>query len=242
MKKLLILGFLASVAAASQAQAVVYDSLFTDSTQATLKTITDTGSSPRFSKADAFSMANYGPGQNAWAISQIAFTMINWAPTTFTGNAKAQIRIWNTSTDANTGSTDVMSGLIFNQTIDFGTITLNTNTLTVATISFLPDTFIVNQPNGNLYGIGIRLLANDAESNNFSPGLTTGAAPYVGASTDGWYRDVANDGIFQGTDKRIFTGNPSQLGLAIKATPVPEPATMAALGLGAVAMLRRRKK
>jgi hypothetical protein len=240
--KLFGIGLLAMLTAASQAQTVIYDSLFTDATQATLKTVTDTGSTPRFSKADAISFANYGPGQNAWAISSMSFTMINWATTTFTGNAKAQIRIWNQSTDAGTGTTDVNSGLVFNQTVNFGTVTLNTNTFTVATITFAPDAFQLNQANGNLYGVGIRLLADDVENSNFSPGVSSGPAPYVGGSTDGWYRDVANDGVFQGSDKRSFAGNPTQLALSFKATPVPEPASLAVLGLGAAALLRRRKK
>jgi WD40 repeat protein len=242
MKKSILMGLLVAAAAGAQAQTVIYDSLFTDATQATLKTVTDTGASPRFSKADAVSFANYGPGQNAWAIREIGFTMINWATTTFTGNAKAQIRVWNLASDANSGTTDTMSGLVFDQTVDFGSVTMNPSTFLIATLSFAPDSFILNQPNGNLYGFGIRLLADDVENNNFSAGLTTGPAPYVGGSTDGWYRDVANDGIFQGTDKRIFTGNPSQLALSIKANPVPEPASMAVLGIGAAALLRRRKK
>jgi uncharacterized cupin superfamily protein len=48
-------------------------------------------------------------------------------------------------------------------------------------------------------------------------------------------------GGFMATERLVSPGPPREYSLQATVTPVPEPATMAALGLGALAMVRRRR-
>jgi hypothetical protein len=69
------------------------------------------------------------------------------------------------------------------------------------------------------------------------------AAPTVGTSLDQYWRDANGDGTITGEESRTFGGGTSLANFAVQlnATPVPEPASMAVLGIGALALIRRRR-
>lgn len=69
--------------------------------------------------------------------------------------------------------------------------------------------------------------------------------PSVGGSEDVYWRDADANGTITGSDARFFGGAPAIANIYMRLdghAPVPEPASMAVLGMGALALLRRRKK
>jgi len=67
----------------------------------------------------------------------------------------------------------------------------------------------------------------------------------VGASEDVYWRDADSNGTFTGSDARSFGGTQGFLANAafrLDSSPVPEPASMLALGMGALALVRKRRK
>jgi hypothetical protein len=231
---------LLGVAAASQA-VVVYDSIYTDSTQTAFKALTDTGSTPRSFKGDTFSIQALPAGQTAWRVDSISFWAVRWT-SAFTGNVKAVVSLFGDSTDATTGTAPVFSNpIVSNATVNFGTQTMAVNTGYVYTVNFT-NTFLTG-PANHKYGFTVRLLADDVETPDLSPGLTHNAPNWVGTSSKGWYRDADNNGVLTGSDWRNFgTSTDDNLGLVVTATAVPEPGTMAALGLGIAAIAARRRR
>lgn len=236
-KILAVLGVFA-VGAASQA-VVVYDSVFLDTAQTTFKALTDTGSTPRHFKADTITLAAKPSWATHWRIDSISFWVINWGTAAFTGNLKADLTLWGNSTDATTGAANVFSNSLVTGVVNFGSVNINPSTGTLFTVNVTG----VNVSTVTNLGFQVRTLANDQVDQNLSPGLTHNSPNPVGSSSKGWYRDADNNGVITGSDWRNFaTSTDDNLGLIVNATAVPEPASMAVLGIGALALLRRRKK
>ncbi len=87
--------------------------------------------------------------------------------------------------------------------------------------------------NGGSYFLGIAAVSN---SSSFIGGITTTS----GANSVG--SPVNNTNNFYNWAGSGMGGNGVNLSMGIGTAAVPEPASMAALGLGAMALLRRRKK
>jgi hypothetical protein len=244
------LAIICGIAAFGAAHAqYLYDSLYTDATHATFVAPSDTGSTPRFNKADSFVLANRG-ATPSYSITGVSFGIVNWATTTINYNVRANLALYDLCTDGTSGATSIFpNAALLSTTVTFNNVSLNTNTFTVGTVTFgAPVSWTA--PDGTKGGFTLRLTHDNnndgvfVEDNLLSSIVTISATypgPYVGSSTDGYYRDADANGSFTGSDYRSFTGSRSDLGLVIIGTPVPEPASMAVLGIGALALIRRRR-
>ena len=96
------------------------------------------------------------------------------------------------------------------------------------------------------HGITFEFLnAGTTTRNTAATMMFQGNTPVLGASEDVYWRDADSNGTFTGSDARFFGGTSGFLANAafrLDSSPVPEPASMLALGLGAVALIRKRKK
>lgn len=242
---------LAAVCAASSQAAYLYDSLYTDATHTAYVGPSDTGSLPRSFKADTFILADRGASPS-YSITGVSFGIVNWAAAAVNFNIRAEISLFDSTTGATTGATSLFANpAILTTSATFANVALNTNTFTVGTVTFgTPLTWTA--ANGTLGGFTLKILHDNnndgvfVEDQNLSSIVTTSAAyvnPYVGGSTNGYYRDADSSGNFTGSDFRTLT-NRSDVGFVVigEAAPVPEPATLAALGLGAAALIRRKRR
>ncbi|MCW5942822.1 MAG: PEP-CTERM sorting domain-containing protein [Fimbriimonadaceae bacterium] len=248
MKKLAFALIGASSLVATASAEVIYDAIYTNASQTTFQTLTDTGSTPRTFKADFFSVANYTGINDRYNITGLSFWQINWT-NALTANVKADITIYQNASGATSGTTAAFDTPLYSATVDFGTQVMAANTGYLRNVDLTGAGIVFNQPNGHLYGISIRTRADNVENTLVTPGLvndTTGlSAPvnYVGASPNGWYRDADSSGTFTGADYRTFASpSMSNLGIHLEGTAVPEPTSMIALAVGACGLLARRRR
>ncbi|MEI7984548.1 MAG: PEP-CTERM sorting domain-containing protein [Armatimonadota bacterium] len=244
MKKALTI-LAVGAASASSFASVVYDALYTDLGQTTLRTITNTGSTPRGKKADVVTLAPLTGTNTFYQLNSLKFTLVNSGTAPFSNNLDVNMKFWDTNTPGTGATTPLFSGAQGNYNVTFQSFALTNGFFTVATVTFTNAVIVPTSLTAPTFGVEITTSVNGITNDDVSAGLSTmatGSPLTVGSSTNGWFRDVNNNGVIDQAEGRIFTGVDSNLAIAIDATAVPEPASFAVIGLGLIGLVARRRK
>lgn len=259
-RQLIIVGFVA-LAVSAQAD-LVFDSMTQNTGYLT------TGGAPRHLMGTAFSLGNVAAGPVNITGMDFNFAHVATAPITYT-NIQFDISFWDAAANATTGTGAAFTSKLASYTLTTGAFTAAANT--IYTFTGTPNGVNpgVNLGAGfNFTGttnLGIQILARGdtgngfTNSDNFTFGIVQAATgPAVGsftagtAGTNGFYRNASQltpanaDTSLLGSDFRSFAVSGTNLGnngigFRLYSAPVPEPATLTALGIGALALIRRRR-
>ncbi len=241
MKRFLVFGMFAVMAAGAKA-VVIYDTI----TGATNGFIMGTPRSLNGDIGDTLS-----PGAGTWSVTGFdirfyAHIINNYAA----GDLQFRVRFYdnyNASAPANTSVMSTQLGPEIVVTLGALNVTTANSLFEVAGLTVPANSVIMN---GTDFGFEMRGFRRDVSgayvaSDDFSlAGHGNTGAGFVGTSNAGFYRDVDLDGLLEsGAELRFPTNTPPAQGaIRIHANLVPEPASLAILGLGAAALLRRRRK
>lgn len=250
MKKFVTLFALTVVASAAQAT-LVFDNVSNFRNGVAGATGTSTGSTPNTFMGGAYNLLS-----GTTNITGFDLFPVNLSGTNFTG-LKINVFVWGT---VNTGTVSASAPAFSNL---LGSYTATT-TGTYTTGFYFPfESSPATTSSG--FTLGTPLALNGATTigmtfnyqgttdgvtysnvNSLTSLITTGTPPTVGSNVfNGYYRNANSE------SNGNFTSALRTLGLTDQSiatrvygtvAPVPEPASMVALGLGAAAMLRRRKK
>lgn len=229
LERIVSIAGLVILAAASQA-VVIYDGIGASTTFTST-----TGGTPRNRMADSFSATDPGSGAH-WKVTSIDVGIwVNAA----SPSATAEVILWNEWNVAGFGG----SGTNVFQN-EAGRETFNLGDLSASDVHTLTFTTPIHLDNFQDLGLEIQLKTNGTKSNSLALSLQD-AVPTVGSGTNLFYRDSDNDEVIETPDARTINGwSKANVMFRVNAEveSVPEPATMTVLGLGALALLRRRRQ
>jgi len=260
MKKALLLIAALGVVSAANADVLLFDNVSNYMNAVAGAGASTTSSTPNTFMGDAYNLNLTG---GSTTITGFDLFPANLAGTTFT-NLKLTVYVWGTVNTTGTvnSTTPAFSNLL-------STVTAATGTGSYPNGSFFP--FDTGEPGTapgltlstpiTLTGSQIGLTFNYQGStdngvtynsvNGLTSLITTGTAPTVGSNVfNGYYRNAGTPTETNGnftSSLRSLGGTPvptnQSIGVRVFGnTTVPEPATLAALGMGALALIRRRKK
>jgi hypothetical protein len=236
MKKLMIVAAFATIAAASQA-AAIFDNM------TGLTGVTTSSSVPGFLFGDgATAIASSGGAGSFWKFTSVDYAFfVLGAQTMASGELGVKIDLFGSYTDLRTGATPVFGTQFGSITANYGAITTTGNAAFTSTLTLGTP---INAPVGmTTLGYTVSFTRNNVRTDTVRAGIGNPLNSTVGLSPHGFYRDANDNGIIEGSDWRQFSATEAQnLLIRFNGDAVPEPATMAVLGLGAAALLRRRRK
>lgn len=261
MKKLAVISVAVAVAASSQA-ALVMDNM-------TNATFTGTGSLPRSMLGMAFNLGNVASGPVS--LTGMDMSLNHFATVNTTYNAvQIQVSFWNTAANATTGTGAAFSNRVAtavfnlapNTTLNASTRYTFQNNTTPGSAPGMTFGAPVNLASTTNLGVQVLILADTgaglAPIDALTPALVhshTGGVWAVGGNTAGtspnfgYYRNVSQpaplnaDTSLLGSDFRTLALANQGVAMRLYTTEaVPEPATMAIIGLGAAAIAARRRK
>lgn len=240
--KRLVLAFLLVLVVPLLAQAVsaqvrIYDTIYSaDGSELQLTELVYTGATPRYRMADGLGVSLAVPHY----LTGLDFVLVIASAGSYT-NVTADIEVYNAwDPGASVGS--VFSNLAGAFTANLGDFNPTGATGYLITLDVPSGIVLDTNPNK---GVVVTLKNNGVLDSVLTLGVVN-RPPNPGSEvvTDLWYRDANANGIIESTDARTFAEPRlnDNIAFTLWAQPVPEPATLLAVGMGIVGVALRRRR
>jgi hypothetical protein len=227
-----------ALAASASAQTTIFDTI-----SPTGPGYTTTGTSPRFMLGESFGVAPSGGA--GWILQSMGvgvFVFGNAGGPQTLNNVQGHFRFYNTVSSSTVQTDPAFLNQAGAFTVNFGTINQTTGAQAFIYNNINISTFNIGLTDG-IKGLDVRFTIDGVATEAVTLALrdVVPAVGTTGTPANGFWRDNNNNGIIEVSDARTLGLTNVNPALSLTANPVPEPATLAALGIGAAALIRRRR-
>ena len=203
--------------------------------------LTFTGSTPRATLGDNFALPALNAGLT-YRINSITFVLIQ--ASSALKSITTNVKFFTGVDTAAVAPNPIFSSNVSNVTVGLGANTVTSTSAYLITLDYLANNLSFEVPGGSVLGVSLTAKESGQTNNALTFALADAGSTVAGSAwSNGYFRDANDNGIIDpGEGRNIGGWTNGNLVFSIDATVVPEPASLIALTLGTLAVIRRKRK